>query len=35
MGYGSAKRNGERDRLEKLLDEIQKRPPRKTAATGN
>ena len=27
-------RNGERDRLEKLLDEIQKRPPRKTAATG-
>ena len=25
-------RNGERDRLEKLLDEIQKRPPRKTAA---
>ena len=27
-------RNGERDRLEKLLDEIQKRPPRKTAATA-
>lgn len=27
-------RNGERDRLEKLLDEIQKRPPRKSAAGG-
>ena len=27
-------RNGERDRLETLLDEIQKRPPRKTAATA-
>ena len=25
-------RNGERDRLEKLLDEIQKRPPRKSVS---
>ena len=27
-------RNGERDRLEKLLDEVQRRPPRKTAANA-
>ena len=27
-------RNGERDRLEKLLDTVQKRPPRKRAAKG-
>ena len=27
-------RNGERDRLEKLLDTVQKRPPRKRAARG-
>ena len=27
-------RNGERDRLEKLLDTVQKRPPRKRSANG-
>ena len=27
-------RNGERDRLEKLLDTVQKRPPRKRSASG-
>ena len=27
-------RNGERDRLEKLLDTVQKRPPRKRSGNG-
>ena len=33
-GQNRRLRNGERDRLEKLLDEIQQRPPRKAAATA-
>ena len=33
-GQNRRLRNGERDRLEQLLDRIQKRPPRKAAASA-